>query len=111
MVTINQVRHGVEQYMDSEILPKLPPAKAFGVGVYAELLLSQLENQFRQYLAMPAVKMLNLADDNGNIDIDRLREVAQRKMPDRIQLDLPMIGMLTFSRGDIDMLYQHIQRS
>lgn len=111
MATINQVRRGLEQYIDAEILPHLSTAKAFGVGVYMELLLAQIEAQYKQYLDMPAIKMLNLADDNGNIDIGRLRDVAMTKMPDRIQLDVPFAGRFTFTRDDVDRLATMIQNA
>lgn len=111
MATINQVRRGIEKYMDAEILPKLPKAKAFGMGVYAELLLSQTESQLQKYLELPAVKVLGIVDESGNIDIEKLRDVAHKKMPDNIQLDLPLIGTFTFGNADIDMLYQHIERA
>lgn len=108
MATINQVRRGIEKYMDAEILPKLPKAKAFGMGVYAELLLSQTESQLQKYLELPAVKVLGIVDESGNIDIEKLRDIARKRMPDSMQLDLPLIGTFTFRDADIDLLYQHI---
>lgn len=111
MVTINQMRRGLEQYIEEEILPHLTTAKAFGIGVYVELLMNQIESNIKQYLDMPAVKLLNVVDEKGNVDLDRLSDVAMKRMNDRIQIDIPLAGRFTFSKDDISRLADLIRNA
>ena len=113
MVTISQIKTGIEQYMDREILPHLSTGKQIGLGIYTELLMVEIEGKAREYLNMPAIKILGLSDEEGNIDLDRLQDVAARKVGDRgkFEVDLPIIGRFTFSQSDVVKLCELIRRA
>ena len=113
MVTVHQIRQGLEQYLDTEILPHLPAMKRFGISVYIELLLQQIENQSGDFLEKPAIKILGLADENGNIDIEKLYGVAKNKFgsADRLEMDIPIAGRFVFNKSDVDNLFDMIRRS
>jgi len=53
--------------------------------VYVELLMARIEEHAADYLSKPAVMALGIADENGNIDLDRIHDAAVKRMTsDRI---------------------------
>nr|DAX82489.1 MAG TPA: hypothetical protein [Caudoviricetes sp.] len=57
----------------------------------------------------PVVKLMQIMDEQGNIDLDRLYNAARPKFENKLSMSLPFIGELKFDQNDVDKLYKYIQ--
>ena len=73
MVSMKQFQDGVIRYVDQDIMPHLEGLQKLGVGVYVGLAGGNLSKIIRQYMDKPYIKVLNVIDQDGNIDIDKLK--------------------------------------
>jgi hypothetical protein len=112
MVTIDQAMRGVAQYADNEIIPHLPTGKGIGAGIALALILDGGKNRILALKDHPAVKMMGIMDEEGNIDLDRLYNAARTRVDGKkIPWDIPIIGELKFDVNDVDRLYKYIQEA
>jgi len=106
MVNIEQVEKGIHSYAERELASKVNGLSRFAV-----------------YMVLPSVNRIvydnyeklrhngiiaDMLDDEGNIDIDMLRERAITAMEHVHSIE--MYGF-RFSKDDIDMLYDHITKA
>lgn len=104
MVTMAQAVDGIRRYIDSDILPHLSGARKFGVALYMELATDGAEEQLRRLVDNPAIKMLGVVDGDS-IDIEKLARAINHQMTDgRLDIDLPVIGRVTFHPSDVSRL-------
>ena len=112
MVTIDQAMRGVAQYADNEIIPHLPTGKGIGAGIALALILDGGKNRILALKDHPAVKMMGIMDEEGNIDLDRLYNAARTRVDGKkIPWDIPIIGELKVDVNDVDRLYKYIQEA
>ena len=112
MVTIDQAMRGVAQYADNEIIPHLPTGKGIGAGIALALIMDGGKNRILALKDHPAVKMMGIMDEEGNIDLDRLYNAARTRVDGKkIPWDIPIIGELKFDVNDVDRLYKYIQEA
>lgn len=111
MVTLNQVQNGLVAYIDNEILPHLTGIKQFGLGFYSALASRNAANAILKYKDNPAIKMLEVLDENNNVDLDALYQAACDMFTkrDKYSIDIPLIGEWAFDRSDIEKLYKYIK--
>ena len=110
-VTIDQAMRGAMRYADNEVIPHLPGGKGIGAGIMLALI---MEGSREQVLAMrehPAVKLMQIMDEQGNIDLDRLYNAARPKFENKLSVSVPFIGELKFDQNDVDKLYRYIQEA
>lgn len=111
MVSIKQIESGIASYLDSELMPMLPQSGLEKVilGTGVSLLLKKNINKIDQIRTMPVVKAMGIFDEEGNVDIETLKDEVKNHLPEEgIKYDIPMIGTITFRKGDIDKLYENI---
>lgn len=109
MVTLAQVQNGISRYIESEFLNKLGGWQKWVFGAGATLAMRDLPNTFEKLRQNELVKMMNVIDDAGNIDIDALYanfKDQARKGP--ITFDVPLIGAVTLNEADVDKIYQSV---
>lgn len=109
MITIEQAASGLTSYLDAELLPHLPTGKALLLGTAAALYIRKAPEIARQLLSKPAVKMLGVMDEGGNIDIDELYNAVLPQVKGPFELSVPFVGSLTFDRAEIDKLYRYMK--
>lgn len=80
MVTIDQAMRGILRFADTEIIPHLPTGKGIGAGIVLALIMDGGKEQVLKLRDNPAVQMMHVMDDTGNIDLDRLYNIARPKM-------------------------------
>ena len=110
-VTIDQAMRGAMRYADNEVIPHLPGGKGIGSGIMLALI---MEGSREKVLAMrehPAVKLMQIMDEQGNIDLDRLYNAARPKFENKLSVSVPFIGELKFDQNDVDKLYKYIQEA
>ena len=59
----------------------------------------------------PVVKMMQIFDDAGNIDLDKLYNAARPRFENKLSVSVPFIGDLKFDQNDVDKLYKFIQEA
>lgn len=110
MVTKEQLMNGLLMYADHEVIPRLTTAGKWGVGT-AIILMSQQANRVIDTLTSnEIVKMLNVVSDDGLIDEERLSNALKTSAEryGNLQVQIPVLGVLTFNASDIDMLHMYI---
>ncbi len=105
-VSIDAIQRGIIQYADTVIGVQLPLIQQLGFGSLVALAVRQLPNQLNH----PMIKTLGVVDEDGKIDIDLLYEVLKERFPKKGgDVQLPVIGNVTFSPADLDHLYELIK--
>lgn len=111
MVTIDKIEHGIAAYLDGELIPKLPSTGIEKVltGTTMSLLIRRLGKILESYKNDKTVRMLEIVDEEGNVDIDLICEELKKNIPSEgVKMDVPIIGSLTFHEDDVDKLYEYI---
>lgn len=112
MVTIDQAMRGVAQYADNEIIPHLPTGKGIGAGIALALIMDGGKSRILALKDHPAVQMMGVMDEAGNIDLERLYNAARPRFDgQKLPVTVPIIGELRFDVGDLDKLYRYIQEA
>lgn len=112
MVTIDQAMRGIMHFADTEIIPHLPTGKGIGAGIALALVMDGGKTQLLKLRENPAVQMMQIMDEQGDIDIDRLYSAARPKMDgQKLPVMVPIIGELRFDVNDLDKLYRYIQEA
>lgn len=110
MVTTTQVKNGLVKYIDSDLLTHLSGWKKVALGSYVALAAQNAEAVVDRYRTHPAVSILNVIDENGNIDIEKLYAAVSANFADgqKVSFDIPIIGVYTISKADVERMYQFI---
>lgn len=106
-----QIVKGIMRYADSEVMEKLPTSGQWIVGTFINLASDKVSNVAESLTENPIVKMLDIVDEDGLVDVDTLTE-AIKSSADRygkVTIEVPLVGKLTFSASDIDRLRTYIQ--
>lgn len=114
MNTVKQIEAGLAEFLDSELMPKLPDGGIQRVitGTAMGLLVKQSGNIIAEYGEHPFVKMLGIVDDKGDWDLETLKEELKKQFPKNgVDVDVPMVGTLTFKTEDVDKIYDYINKN
>ncbi len=111
-VTIDQAMRGAMRYADNEVIPHLPGGKGIGAGIMLALIMEGSREKILALRENPAVKMMQIFDDAGNIDLDKLYNAARPRFDgQKLPVTVPIIGELRFDVSDLDKLYRYIQEA
>lgn len=110
-VTIDQAMRGAVRFADNEIIPHLPGGKGIGAGIALALIMDGGCSRILALREHPAVKLMQIMDEQGNIDLDRLYNAARPKFENKLTVSVPFIGELKFDQNDVDKLYKYIQEA
>jgi hypothetical protein len=108
MISYEQAVKGVMRYVDNEMLPHMSGVKKIGLGAYAALAAKNAVQMLKTAAASPAVSITGAATAEG-VDIDVLYNAISERMDGNVQLDVPMIGVFTVNRADVDKLYNYMR--
>ncbi len=110
-VTIDQAMRGAVRFADNEIIPHLPGGKGIGAGIALALIMDGGRSRILALREHPAVKLMQIMDEQGNIDLDRLYNAARPKFENKLSVSVPFIGELKFDQNDVDKLYKYIREA
>ena len=110
-VTIDQAMRGAMRYVDTEVIPHLPGGKGIGAGIMLALIMEGSREKVLALRENPAVKMMQIFDDAGNIDLDKLYNAARPRFENKLSVSVPFIGDLKFDQNDVDKPYKFIQEA
>lgn len=114
MVPVNKIEQGLASYLDAELMPSLPSSgiQKVLVGTAMSIMIKKSSTIVEELKSNSFVKMLGIIDDRGNVDIETLRTELKKNMPeDGVKIEIPVVGVMTFTKDDIDTLYDHIMKS
>lgn len=110
MATLAQVKTGAAAYIEQEIIAKIGGWQKWVAGAAVSMALNRADAIFEALRQNPAVKLLGIIDDSGEIGIDALySEFKKQAQRGPISFDVPMIGKLTLNESDVDKIYQSIK--
>ena len=105
VIALTAAVSGVKKYIYTDMLPHLSTVKQLLAAGYIELAQSNATNAVLELKKHPAVSILGIFDEAGNIDETRLYTVLSGLFADKRTFDIPMIGTFTFSKADVDKLF------
>lgn len=111
MVTIDQAMRGAAKFADNEIIPHLPMGKGIGAGIALALIMDGGKAQLLKLRENPAVQMMGVMDEAGNIDLDRLYNAARPRFENKLTVSVPLLGDMRFDQNDVDKLYRYMQEA
>lgn len=104
MVGYEQIRKGIVNYINRDLVPLAPKAIGIGLAAFAPMV---AEAKLKEVMAHPLLAGTGLIDGNS-ADIDRivqlLKPAAEGKWP------VEMFGF-TFTEADMDKLYRYIKEA
>lgn len=112
MVTLVSVIEGLKEFLDEELLMKLPGLGKWIVGAGISLAMDNAVNTFNELKANPIIKALGVIHDDDTIDIDALfmKMKDQAEKYGAVSLNIPMVGAMTLHAEDLDHLYMDIKK-
>ena len=111
MISINKIETGIARYLDAELMPKLPSdgLKSVIAGTAISIVVKRLGTMLDGLRGNSALKALGVIAENGDIDVDLLYEELRKHIPRTgLSIDIPFVGTLRFTEGDVDNLYNYI---
>ena len=110
MATVEQAMRAVTRFADTEVIPHLPTGKGIAAGIALALIVENGKGQLLKLREHPAVKMMGVMDEAGNVDVEKIYNAARPKLDGKkLPVDIPLIGELKFDANDVDKLYSMIQ--
>lgn len=111
-VKFENVVDGINRYINKEIYKNLNGAQEFVARLVAGRMLNNSEHIKDVLMNNGFAKTLCIIDDEGMVDVEMLltdirSEIARQGS---LQLDIPLIGKLTFHPDDVDVLHNEIVR-
>lgn len=111
MVSMDQVKTGLVKYIELDLLPHLDGIKRIALGLYTSLAAENAVKLAMQHIQHPAVAMLNVIDEAGNVDLDKLYNTVVPMFADgkKETIRVPLIGEFRIDKSDVDKLYRYIR--
>lgn len=112
-VNIGQVKNGFSKYLDSEFVQKLEGLKKWAVLAASSVLVQKVDNASEVIINNNIIKAFDIVNEDGLIDIDALKQAfdsAADKTGSVVQ-QVPLLGPVTFTKADIQKLYDYIIQS
>lgn len=114
MVTIKAVQEGLSDYLDDQLIPKLPNNSMYKilVGTVSAIGVKRFGKIVSELSSNPIVSALEIVKGDC-IDIDTLFEELKNQMPEegvRLQADVLGKMNMSFTKSDIDELRHYIMR-
>ncbi len=109
MVTFEQVKEGIAKYIDRELADKLQGFKKWAIVALSLPLLSSLEDNVLKH--KKEAVLAGYMTEDGMVNIDLLADtfISVAKGKGRVTEHIPMIGDVTFSYSDIEILKKYIK--
>lgn len=109
-VKFETVIDGINKYLDREIYKNLNDLQEFVARLAVGRINQSVETIKVALMNNGFVKTLGVIDHDGMVDIDVLLHDIKKEVERKghIQVEIPMIGKLTFFPADVDILSEHI---
>ena len=110
--SFENVLDGINRYIDREIYSNLSDVQELVARVVMGRINQNSEAIKQSLMSNGFVKTLCIIDSDGMVDVERLLQDVRREMERQgsVQVEVPMIGKLTFKPEDADVLREEIMR-
>lgn len=111
MISISQIKSGLSNYVDCEMLPSMADAgyKKIIFATGAAIVLSRLETALVKFKSNSVLIALDIFDAEGNVDIDIVVDELCKNVPrSGLSMDIPFIGEIVFYASDIRNMHNYI---
>lgn len=111
MVSVDKIEKGIANYLDAEFMPQLQSngVEKVIIGTAVSLFIRRSGVIIGGYKDNKVVKMLGIMDDDGNVDVETLAEELKKNISkEGFTIDIPILGILTFHKEDVDKLCDYI---
>lgn len=102
MESIDQVKRGIANFVDSEVAPIMPRWKGVLLSAGAALM---IEGKSNELIKHPMVQLMGVIDGDM-VDVDKLYSTIKMKAQGKWPIELSGLKM---SETDLDKLYQYIK--
>lgn len=111
-VKFETVVDGINRYIDREIYKNLNGLQEFVARLVVGRVNDNADNIKNVLMNNGIAKTLCIIDSDGMVDVDMLLTDIRREIERQgsLQVDIPMIGKLTFHADDVDVLHNEIMR-
>jgi hypothetical protein len=109
-VKFETVVDGINKYLDREIYKNLNDLQEFVARLAVGRINQNAEAIKAALMNNGFAKTLCLVDSDGMVEIDALLHEVRKEVERKghIQVEIPMIGKITFCPADVDVLREHI---
>lgn len=117
MVTIDDIKNGLANYFDSELVPNVlsiydePSLQKFLkpiLGTVLGLYIKKIESYYYQFKDNPLVKFTGVITDDGKIDMDLFLSEYEQHIEEIIFTKDTKIGNISFDKNDLEKLKECI---
>lgn len=111
MISYDKIQKGVAAYLDNEVMPAFKDEgwKRVVAGSAIALVIQRSDKFLPLIVNNQMVRALELVDENGNFDIDAIVPVLKQQLSNQpMDINVPMLGKLTFNSSDVDKLVDYI---
>ena len=105
-INVEQLQHAVTEYFNQEILAKAAGWKKFYTALIFNMYKTKFVNMFNTLSNTPIIKMADIIDENGFIEIDALYNASKDAVQKSGQFEV--MGII-FNETDIDKLYSYLK--
>lgn len=105
MVNLDQIKVGVNNFIDNEILAKTSGWQQFKYGFIKGAVMEKIPQIINNYKDNPMIKALDIIGENGTVNIDNIYKWAKDAIQKSGQI---IVGGLIFNENDVDKLYNYI---
>lgn len=108
----DKVMNGLVMFVDAEIINKLPTAGKWLLGSGIAIATSKA-NEIAKFISENTIAMsMGIVDESGNFDVDLILDNMKKSANKygKMSIQIPVIGKMTFSESDIDLLKSYIER-
>ena len=111
-VKFETVVDGINRYIDREIYKNLNGLQELVARLVVGRVNGNAESIKNVLMNNGIAKTLCIIDSDGMVDVDLLLTDIRREIERQgsLQVDIPMIGKLTFHADDVDVLHNEIMR-
>lgn len=99
--TKQEIKMGIQRYVDKELSPQLHGAKGVGIRI---ILAVGIDGVAEKYLEHPMLETIGIKDTEG-IELDKLYEVAKQEVQKEGKVE---VAGILFDASDVEKLYQEI---
>ena len=105
-----KVIDGMSKYINDEIYAGMNDLQEFAARVMVGRIISNQENVKNSLINNGFIRTFGIIDEEGMVDVDSLATDIKREVgrKEKITLNIPMFGKMTFKPSDVDVLYKTI---
>ncbi len=110
MYKFERVIEGLSKYISDELYPDMNDWQEFMARVVVGRILNN-QDQIRDIISSNGfIRTFGIIDKDGNVDVETLAEDIKREISrkEKITLEIPMFGKITFRPSDIDVIHKKI---